>query len=639
MNLEENYDDCSSIDDSDYSNGDDSASEWSDDEENGSEVEQANLVDENCTDNATAIWLTCRPDQPTTEYTHPEFIEKSGPSDTAKKCKTALQFFLLFLTPALMKNLVNGTNNYANQKLSYRKEEKLQQAHLQPATRANAKVKQDIEAKHESSINWYDTDYEEMKAFIGINLYMGILKLPSTSDYFSNLYRQSIVVQTFTRDRFRQLQSNWHCDDSTSKNNNNALRQQEDAKDNDDDALSKIRPLITGVLKSFQIHFTPSQHLTVDETMIGFNGRVKFKQHVKRKPVKSGYKVWALADATYRYLLNFQIYTAKQRNSHSTNNNLDEKSETINHLSYNVVTDLTRSYVNKNHVVYTDSFYTSIKLSQDLRKVGIYTCGTMLPNRREFPAENLLGSMVRPIQWGQHHSLYHSVDKNMIATIWKDKKWVYLLSNFYDPHKVTHVLRKAKGEGKRVDIQCPEAVSEYQKYMRGVDVIDQLHSYYAPGRKSRKWWTCLVWWMINVCVLNAYSVARQIFPNKYKRQRQFREELISQLIGNFTRRNASTSFVNHPAVSFFTNQGKINAPHWVGKLESGISRSCEYCRRNKKAKNIKCNSGAGSIKKRIPRSVYKCENCNVVLCLFPCFKQYHLQRADQLNEQQCNEDE
>ena len=75
------------------------------------------------------------------------------------------------------------------------------------------------------------------------------------------------------------------------------------------DKLYKIRPLFDMIVKAFQRVYTPRQHLSVDESIISFKGRLSWVQYMPKKPHKWGIKAWALADSSNGYLSNFRIYT------------------------------------------------------------------------------------------------------------------------------------------------------------------------------------------------------------------------------------------------------------------------------------------------------------------------------------------
>ena len=65
------------------------------------------------------------------------------------------------------------------------------------------------------------------------------------------------------------------------------------------------------IVKSFQAVYTPRQHLSVDEAMIGFKGRLSWIQYMPKKPTKWGVKAWVVADSSNGYVSNFKLYTGE----------------------------------------------------------------------------------------------------------------------------------------------------------------------------------------------------------------------------------------------------------------------------------------------------------------------------------------
>ena len=45
--------------------------------------------------------------------------------------------------------------------------------------------------------------------------------------------------------------------------------------------------------------------------MVGFKGRIGFKQYLPKKPTKRGYKIWCRVDSANGYLCDFRVYTKK----------------------------------------------------------------------------------------------------------------------------------------------------------------------------------------------------------------------------------------------------------------------------------------------------------------------------------------
>ena len=64
--------------------------------------------------------------------------------------------------------------------------------------------------------------------------------------------------------------------------------------------------------------YTPTQSLSIDESMVGFKGRLAFLQYMLKKPQKWGMKAWVLADGANGYVWNWKLYTGKEDDSHAT---------------------------------------------------------------------------------------------------------------------------------------------------------------------------------------------------------------------------------------------------------------------------------------------------------------------------------
>ena len=69
---------------------------------------------------------------------------------------------------------------------------------------------------------------------------------------------------------------------------------------------------------------------------------------------------------------------------------------------------------------------------------------------------------------------------------WKDKRLVKALSTMHDDSIIT-ITRKKKGPGAQLkEVQKPECIIEYNKYISGVDSVDQMISYYPFTQKTLK---------------------------------------------------------------------------------------------------------------------------------------------------------
>lgn len=63
---------------------------------------------------------------------------------------------------------------------------------------------------------------------------------------------------------------------------------------------------------------------------------------------------------------------------------------------------------------------------------------------------------------------------NIIVVKWFDNKPVHLLSTFIGAHPTANVKRWDKLQNKYMDVECSNLVSQYNKYMDGVDLMDSL---------------------------------------------------------------------------------------------------------------------------------------------------------------------
>ena len=75
------------------------------------------------------------------------------------------------------------------------------------------------------------------------------------------------------------------------------------------DPLFKVRPFLDPLIQNFQDAYQPSRELSIDESMIGFKGRLSFIQYLPKKPTKWGMKAFVLADSRNEYTYNWRLYT------------------------------------------------------------------------------------------------------------------------------------------------------------------------------------------------------------------------------------------------------------------------------------------------------------------------------------------
>lgn len=167
--------------------------------------------------------------------------------------------------------------------------------------------------------------------------------------YWSNRedLKCDIVRNTFSRDRFRQINRSIHLSENDKAPKKNSEKY---------DRMFKIRTFINLINIRFKKNMSESPNYSIDESMIKFKGRSSSKQYMPLKPIKRGFKMWSLCDSKTGYLYKFDIYCGK------LNNDNDKRSESTK----NIVLKLMNGFETSNVTVYFDNFYTSIPLAESL---------------------------------------------------------------------------------------------------------------------------------------------------------------------------------------------------------------------------------------------------------------------------------
>ena len=260
------------------------------------------------------------------------FVEEVGP--TVEIPQIPAEAFQLYFTGDMCTYIVEQTNLYAQQVMG------------------------------SGFTTWDKITEEELRAYFGFQIYMGIVNEPATEDYWRrDELHFGPIADRISRKRFRDINRSLHFSDNTTL----VPRGQPGY-----DRLGKVRPIMDRVQEKLTGLYKPHRENAMDEAMIKFQGRSSIKQYMPAKPVKRGIKVWCRADSHNGYICEFQVYTGKS-------------DETEGGLGKRVILDLSQTLEGKNHHLYFDNFFTSVDLLQTLRDKGVYACGTVRQTSRGFP--------------------------------------------------------------------------------------------------------------------------------------------------------------------------------------------------------------------------------------------------------------
>ena len=114
---------------------------------------------------------------------------------------------------------------------------------------------------------WHDVDREEIKAFVGIMMAMGICKLPRLEMYWSTTHPLLTpeLRKVMPLVRFQQIWRFLHLNDSSKQVAHGQPGY---------DPLYKVRPLLDLVSPRLESEYNPHEQVSVDEAMIKFKGRL-----------------------------------------------------------------------------------------------------------------------------------------------------------------------------------------------------------------------------------------------------------------------------------------------------------------------------------------------------------------------------
>ncbi|XP_040066629.2 piggyBac transposable element-derived protein 3-like [Ixodes scapularis] len=149
-----------------------------------------------------------------------------------------------------------------------------------------------------------------------------------------------------SRDKFSRILSNLPLND------NSLLSSQ------CNDKLYKLRPLIDGLNRQFQLAYGLRREACVDESIILFKGRSSMKQYNPMKPIKRGYKIWCLGDMS-GFIQTFQVYQGKKLETSDLQSEFG--------LRERVVLDLPSSILGKGYTLFFDNYFSSVPLMAKLK--------------------------------------------------------------------------------------------------------------------------------------------------------------------------------------------------------------------------------------------------------------------------------
>nr|XP_055046360.1 piggyBac transposable element-derived protein 4-like [Misgurnus anguillicaudatus] len=424
---------------------------------------------------------------------------------------------------------------------------------------------------------WTDVSISEMYRYIGLLLYMNIVRLSSIRDYWrQDFFSVAFPAKVMSKGRFLTISWNFQMSHPEEDEENDRKR-----GTTEHDHLFRIKPLMDTIRMACKAMYHPKRNLVVEERIVPWKADPEIIQNMKAKPTRD-FKMFVLADLSNGYTVDFSVYTGKN------------SSPTGHGLSYDVVTSLLdRTVLGSGYHVYMDDFFTSPKLLKDLFAMKFGACGTYRDSRKDCPraATNSLTkkSARGSIRWIR--------DGPLVFVKWMDTREVSVCSTIHSAYTGETVQKKVKSQDtwKAKTFPCPAPVTAYDQHIhKRVHLSEDLLQCYSARHRTMKWYRKVFYNFLDIAATNAFIMHNELYGNMS--HKEFLEGLIEDLCVFSKTETPERTADDH-------------VPIPGGELTSN-ARTCMLCKEQGKRQD----------------TPWKCKACDVHLCVQlnrNCFQKWH----------------
>ena len=184
-----------------------------------------------------------------------------------------------------------------------------------------------------------------------------------------------------SRNRFEQVLSVWHYRDFTYL----SKQRLEELKKND--PFWAASDFVRHIAQQFERNWNPGQALDIDEQCCAWKGRHRARSYNPKKPEKWHFKMYAANCSKSGYLLNARLYEGAKEDRPP---GMSATAFPIHALLAN------EKFWIRNHVLFTDNWYTSFEAARICTEQGIHVVGTIKANRIGLPSAQQPGQPKPP---------------------------------------------------------------------------------------------------------------------------------------------------------------------------------------------------------------------------------------------------
>jgi hypothetical protein len=487
---------------------------------------------------------------------------------------------------------------------------------------------------------WRPVFLEEMKTWFGIIIYMGVCRMPAVEDYWKNngLYPLHHIRDYMSLTRFEQIRRYFHVAHPEAPKETTSGRRL---------WHSKVDPLLNQLRAASRKYRRPPTKVSIDEAMVQCTGHSKDTYKMPSKPIDQGYKFHCYAAAGYVYdFIPTSNHSGPDPIPSSGFPEVDEMSATSRLVFHLMQRNCDEYGLDQSFDVFMDNFYTNLPLFSALRiRLGVGACGTARSNSKDFPTElSIPKNSKLPYHW--RTSL---VVNGVAVMLWMDSAPVLVMTTmhpttgrsseiFTDRKKPGPKSTNAAGvktsnfwpaEGQwKANLPIPLCIYDYNFNMNGVDIADQLRSYYATHMISRRTWYPIFFWVLDTILINSYIIygdhasAEKDLSHKEFRMRVGWDLILKGAVQK--RKEPPTTQKQNQKKTRRISEHSTDAPRPFQHGEHlpvhvDERRDCVQCRWSSRLEK-------DSKKRVVGRTRYKCLTCDEPLCLSSdrnCFITFH----------------
>ncbi|CAG8615282.1 16971_t:CDS:2 [Cetraspora pellucida] len=454
---------------------------------------------------------------------------------------------------------------------------------------------------------WNPLTLNELKIWLGLIIYMGVHHINALDDLwnqddkrtnhkikrFISLYRFQQIKRFFHISALGQLHTQWYL---------------------------KVEPFTSHIQSTVKKYYVPSSQVSIDEMIVHFSGRSIHTVRVKNKPTPERYKIISLCDYSYTWAF---VFTSRVKK-----NDLIESISGLNNIGCLIAHLANVLPNNKMYYIYMNNYFSSIPLFKYLREKGMGACGTIRTNLFRFPKELKIGKKIA-LDW---NTLLEKVINDILAIFWIDNGPVTMLTTIHEivgenwkvirnrrqPRKTSfnaNTVCRVFGDRHRKELEILWIIDDYNHYMGGVDIADQLREYYNCQLTVRRTWFPLFFWILDTVLVNCVIIYHKV-TNSNISSKDFRINLVPQDLQ--TSSKGKRIVINKKYELPVTRL--LGGDHFVEWREKRMA--CIYC-------CYLAQHGAKDINSDNPlQTQLWCTNCEVLLCCSKarptCFRNFHL---------------